>query len=595
MKTTKLKFTIGAMFFFLLASFTTSKVYSQYTGLYCYFTEDSIGGTNICLSEPIDAYIYWANSGPYNTGDYVDINVDWGDGNNSSYPGTPILVGGGYGYINYISPVHNYAVAGNYTVIVTSLDNYSNAHADTFYFNMSDLCGDVMTWVFMDDGDGVYDGGDMAMPSVPLVLTSGVSYGVTTDVYGYAEITDIDVNQPAYTYEVDPAWLSANGLTVVSPGGGSFSVSGLGSMPQSFLFLLDCGGSSYLDIAVDGYGWGFKPATHEGYTSIHVSNASCVGGPVTSNISLDFDPLLTVFSSYLPGGVITPGNITWTGVNIPFGNFNFYLYYDVPPGTPALTPLAFNVSVTPTSATDLFPANNSFAFNSEVRNSWDPNFKATNVGTAIDVNVQDEIAYTVHFQNLGNADAMNIHIVDTLSTLLDLNSFRILSQSHEGSYSINPTTREIIFTFPNINLVPQSVDDVLSQGYITYTIKENVGNTLGSDIHNTAHIFFDSNPAVVTNTTSNVNVDTVSGIETPSVFSSMTIYPVPANDYVFINGIASEDVTSIQILDLNGRLIETVKNVSNLMIPVNELTNGIYLMEIKSGEYKTTRKICIQH
>src|SRR5688572_14481924 len=120
MKIMKLKFTTGAMFLFLfILAFTTQKASAQFTGLYTYwYGNDSVAGSNICLSETIDGYISWYNAGTYLPGDYVDINVDWGDGNTSPYAGTPINSGGGYGYIDpaiYIT--HNYAAAGVYTVI----------------------------------------------------------------------------------------------------------------------------------------------------------------------------------------------------------------------------------------------------------------------------------------------------------------------------------------------------------------------------------------------------------------------------------------------------------------------------------------------
>ncbi len=596
-KTTITKLITGTILFFLVVCASTNKGYSQFLGLYSYIYEnDSTTNGNICLNDTLTGYIGWSHTGSYIPGDNVDFLVDWGDGVVDPYTNTPILDAGGYGVIDSsIILSHTYTLSGSYSVIISSLDNYSNADADTFYFTASNLCGDIQIGTYLDNGDGLWGSGDILLPAVDLLLTSsGPSYYTTTNSWGWNYMTNIDITASPYVLEVDPFWLSATGMTTVQPVSTNYNIPTVSGATPGFYFLLDCGSSTYFDAAIDGWGWGFRAGMSTGYTYLSIHNTSCNAGPASTDISLDFDPMLTVYSSSLPGGTITSGNISWSGTSIPFGWSTVLVYFTVPPGTPALTPLAFQADITPTSATDLYPSNNTAIFHSEVRNSWDPNDKSTNVEHFIDVNTQEDIQYTVRFQNMGNDDAFDIHIVDTISALLDLSTFKVLSQSHDGSYSINPTTREVIFTFPNINLVPQSVDELLSQGFITYTIKENAGLALNSDIHNTAHIFFDGNAAVVTNTTSNVNIANV-GIE-ESPLNAVTVYPIPANTYVQISGINPQDITSLKIYDLNGKVVQIInQTVTSSYVQVSEIPNGFYLLEIYSGMNSIVRKICIQH
>lgn len=594
-KTIYSKLTTGLILLLLICG-TANKGYSQFLGLSTYWYNDSASTGNICINDSLQGYIYWSHTGTYIPGDNVDFSVDWGDGNTDSFLNMPITDAGGYGYAGPAFPSHLYAGTGSYSVIVSSVDNYLNAYSDTFNFNVSNFCGRVDVYVYLDNGDGVLGGGDIAAPGVDMQLTSGgPSYYGNTGTWGSVYLTNVDVNQPSYNLEVDPAWLASTGMTVVDPVAGNYTVTGVSGNTQYFNFLLDCGSSTFFDASVYGWGWGFRPAMHTGFADLYVSNASCNGTPATGDVSLDFDPLLTVYSSFPAGATVTAGNITWSGANLPLGFTYFMVYFDVPAGTPSGTPLAFLANVNPTSATDVYPADNTFAFNSEVRNSWDPNDKSTNVEHYIDGNVTEEIVYTVRFQNMGNADAINIHIDDTISNLLDLSTFKVVAQSHEGSYSIDPVTRKIVFNFPNINLVPQSVDEELSQGYIMYSIKENAGLPMNSDINNTAHIFFDSNPAVVTNTTSNVNIANV-GIEGESPLSSVTVYPVPANTYVQIGGINPQDITGLKILDLNGKVVQIINTTNmNSNIQVSEIPNGFYLLEISSGTNSIVKKICVQH
>lgn len=590
------KFLTGAILFFLVVCSTANKGHSQFLGLYTYWYNDSISSGNVCLTDSVYGYVYWSNSGTYVPGDYVDFNINWGDGNNDPYLNVPITPSPSTGTAGPIYPSHTYAAVGNYMVIVSAVDNYANAFADTFYFDVSTNCGRVFVHTYLDDGDGVLDFGDFPVSGVDLQLTSGgPSYYGYTSAYGSLYLSSIDITQPSYNLEVDPSWLSSTGISVIDPVAGNYNLTGLNGTTQFYNFLLDCGSSSYMDASIYGWGWGFRPAMNTGYVNLYVNNSSCPMGSATGDVSLDFDPMMTVYSSYPAGATVSAGNITWSGSNLPAGYTYFTVNFTVPAGTPAGTPLAFLANVNPTSATDANSANNNFAFNSEVRNSWDPNDKSTNVEHFIDVNTQDEIYYTIRFQNMGNAEAIDIHIDDTISNLLDLSSFRLISMSHSGSYSIDPASRKVVFTFPNINLVPQSFDEELSQGYVMYSIKENAGLPVNSDIQNTAHIFFDSNPAVVTNTTSNVNIANV-GIEGESPLSSVTAYPVPANSIVYIGGINPQDITGLKILDMSGKVIQVInQNMASGFVSVSEISNGFYLLEITSGNISTVRKICVQH
>ncbi|MFT4533656.1 MAG: hypothetical protein ACJA1A_001835 [Saprospiraceae bacterium] len=124
-------------------------------------------------------------------------------------------------------------------------------------------------------------------------------------------------------------------------------------------------------------------------------------------------------------------------------------------------------------------------------------------------NITDsELTYKVRFQNTGNAAAMNITIKDTLSDFLDVSSVRYLSGSHDEFLSFSRSDENILtFKFSNINL-PDSLSDPLgSQGHLIYSVHVIDNLPEGTIIENTAHIYFDFNPAIVTNTTNNILYD----------------------------------------------------------------------------------------
>jgi uncharacterized repeat protein (TIGR01451 family) len=142
----------------------------------------------------------------------------------------------------------------------------------------------------------------------------------------------------------------------------------------------------------------------------------------------------------------------------------------------------------------------------EVLCAYDPNDKQTfPVGYEEPhfIEPTQEIEYLIRFQNTGNFFAFNISVIDTISEDLDLSTFHLVANSHSVQTSINTETREVEFYFENIMLPDSNCCEPDSHGLISYFISPHQGLPHDTRIENTAHIFFDANPAIVTNTTWN--------------------------------------------------------------------------------------------
>ncbi len=139
--------------------------------------------------------------------------------------------------------------------------------------------------------------------------------------------------------------------------------------------------------------------------------------------------------------------------------------------------------------------------------SYDPNDKAVepaHVEGYTDIE-EDELVFKIRFQNTGNAPAEKIEIRDTLSEFLNVNSVQYIAGSHDEFLTFSRREdRILIFNFDNINLPDSTADLAGSQGYLIYSATINEDVEVGTLIENTAHIYFDNNPAVVTNTTKNI-------------------------------------------------------------------------------------------
>ena len=121
--------------------------------------------------------------------------------------------------------------------------------------------------------------------------------------------------------------------------------------------------------------------------------------------------------------------------------------------------------------------------------------------------IGEELIYTIRFQNTGNAEAYDVVIRDTLDSNLDPSTFRLITSSHDAVLSANMESGQYLtFDFHDIFLPDSTTSFEASQGYVIYAIRAFDGIDETTVINNSASIYFDFNPGILTNTTKNVMV-----------------------------------------------------------------------------------------
>lgn len=75
-----------------------------------------------------------------------------------------------------------------------------------------------------------------------------------------------------------------------------------------------------------------------------------------------------------------------------------------------------------------------------------------------------------------------------------------------------------------------------------------------------------------------------------NTFSNFSVYPNPSNSMVMVT--SAENIESIEILSLDGRKIQSVSGTS---IDISRLSNGMYLLQVKTNEGKTGIKRIIKN
>jgi len=317
----------------------------------------------------------------------------------------------------------------------------------------------------------------------------------------------------------------------------------------------------------------------------------------SGTLEFTYDSALTFLS--VSENTFTPitNGFTFNYTNLLPGETRvIYVYFTVPTiPTVSLGQLVTN-SVTSINANDIIPTNNSFEFIQEIVGSYDPNDKLEAHGGTIamdEFDTNDYLYYTIRFQNTGTANAQFVRLVDDLDTRLDETSIRMVAASH--NYTLTRTDMNLVWKFEQINLPPEVVNSVGSNGYVQFKIKPRLGFAVGDIIPNTAEIYFDYNPAIVTNTFNTEFVETLGNNE----FSNTTIglYPNPAKDSFTIGNTGAEEIAQISIYEVSGKKVfSQTKSFDTLTtINVSDFAKGIYLVEITSkNKTKLTKKLIIE-
>lgn len=297
------------------------------------------------------------------------------------------------------------------------------------------------------------------------------------------------------------------------------------------------------------------------------------------------------------GTTATSNGFTYDFTNLaPFETRTIYVNLTVPTiPTVSLGDLVTNTASIQIN-NDIDTANNTSTATQTIVGSYDPNDKSESHGGKIGLDTftsNDYLYYTIRFENTGNASTEFIRVEDVLDGTLDESSFEMIAASHP--VNTRRSGNQLIWHFYNTQLPPTSVDPENSHGYVHFRIKLKPGFAIGDSVPNTAFIYFDYNPAIVTNTFNTQLVQTLSN----ATFNSTTIslHPNPTSTNFVVNTTGRVKIAKIAIYDVSGKKIysSTITTQQNISIDVSSFSRGIYLVELSSEDNeKLTKKLIIQ-
>jgi uncharacterized repeat protein (TIGR01451 family) len=229
--------------------------------------------------------------------------------------------------------------------------------------------------------------------------------------------------------------------------------------------------------------------------------------------------------------------------------------------------------------------NNSSSLTQTIIGSFDPNEKTENHGGKIlqsGFTSNDYLTYTILFENTGTATAENVTVSDVLDAELDENTIRMIDASH--GYVLERVGHNLTWKFSDIDLPPSVVDTNIGHGYVVFQIKPKAGYAIGDVIPNTANIYFDFNPAIVTNICTSEFVQSLNIND--FAFNNFKCYPNPVKNTLIISNATTID--AIEITSALGQKVMTKKvNALQTEIDLTTLSSGIYFIKaIGSGQVK---------
>jgi hypothetical protein len=324
------------------------------------------------------------------------------------------------------------------------------------------------------------------------------------------------------------------------------------------------------------------------------------GQPTSGTLTFTKVPASTITNVDPPSNVIlNPEGFTYTFSNL--GTFQGLILYV----TSSIAPIPYvnlgetlysNATVTNSAGVDISPANNSFTLHQFVAASYDPNDIVESHGNFIQYdqwNSNDYLYYTINFQNTGTANTSIVKVENMLDSRIDEASVSMVNSSH--NYVLERSNNHLLWNFYPISLTPASTNEEGSKGYITYKAKLKPGYAIGDIIPNTASIYFDTNPAIVTNT---FNTEFVQSLQNPSfTANTITLYPNPASNSVQITNSLNETITNIALYEVSGKLVKQISetNHSQISVDLQNLAKGMYFVEITTASNtKQIKKLIIQ-
>lgn len=294
----------------------------------------------------------------------------------------------------------------------------------------------------------------------------------------------------------------------------------------------------------------------------------------------------------LPLGATSTAN----GFSLPFNDLPPFAVwtYEVPFQVPTIPTVNLGDHITTSVfatqvANESQPLDNIFGLNEVVVGSYDPNDINESHGGKIGLDAfgaDDRLVYTIRFENTGTAEAFDILINNTLDAQLDPATVELLDSSN--NVTLDRVGNTLRFQFKDINLEPSVPNTQIGKGYLQYAVKPTPGFQPGTIIPNQASIYFDTNPAIITNVFETEFVETLS--VTQPVRGAVKMYPNPVSGVLTVEN--PSNIKKLTVYTVLGKVVLTqASDAPSVTLDLSSLEKGVYFLRVDSEEGSQVEKV----
>ncbi len=491
----------------------------------------------------------------------------------------------------YAFNTHNYQLPGAYTLKSILYSGGVAADSATYSFQYK-LCNTIPVYYFADvDGDCTYTAGTDYYNSRPVsteVDSNGVAVDTVSATSGFYYVA-YGIPGDVYTFKALnlPSWYQ---LSCASAVVSDTIKSGLYNDQANYIGL-KCAASSEYDYAVSvspvGTGHHFQEF------NVLTSRTRCASAP--SKVTVHYSPHYKFYEAWPMPDSVYGNTLVWNLDTVTTTDITSSIRVAIHITDPSLylTPgdtVQTDVRITPTTG-DADTSNNYCVRTDTVKGSYDPNSMVVVPNTCIAPNVATNLNFFVNFENTGNDTAHNIYVLDTLSDLLDPNSFQILGATavmnvmkfKGGGHNI------LKFDFPSINLLDSSHHG-LCTGTVQYGINTLPTVASGATITNEAGIYFDDNAVVMTNQSLN-NIGCPSLVKVVERAGSIALHPNPSAGIVTL-AVSNADYTHYDVATVMGQTVLAGGVAgAQTQIDISELPVGVYYVTVSGSGMRVVAKL----
>ncbi len=342
-------------------------------------------------------------------------------------------------------------------------------------------------------------------------------------------------------------------------------------------------------------------ATRANFEAIHWINYANIGTlNETGSVVMNLDDRVSYVSAIPTPTSINGDILTWNFTNLLVNEQKQIRVTTQMPDVQYLgDTLITSVSILPIIG-DTNQLNNVDTLFQVLTGSYDPNDKTVHQGV-LDENYvlfDQTLDYTIRFQNTGTDTAFNVNVYDTISSFMDMSTLQLLGTSHPCQMELRGTN-VVVFHFYDILLPDSNVNQLGSNGFIQYSISPKDSLDENTVVNNTGYIYFDYNPAIITNTAFNTYVSVIPsavGIIEKIQKGGISIYPNPTQGNLTIDLGKIQNTTQVKITDFQGREIKhlSCKNTQFIDVDLSDSAEGVYFITVKSEEKEFTFKMIKQ-